>query len=156
MFIVILVLFLSWSLQYLGFGTQRFSGEGRRAASEADVKSQTESSNAVQDNEERDALLRQVSEQKVIFGAFFLMFIFKKKAVCMCVPAHWRVCGWGVTKYIIIIRCCSLSMGNDASSQSLILSIRYVIVSYYDLFYLPLYLSYVLKIFSSHCMFSES
>ncbi|XP_025077992.1 ATP-dependent Clp protease ATP-binding subunit clpX-like, mitochondrial, partial [Pomacea canaliculata] len=55
--------------KYLGFGAPSLTHQGRRAASEADQKSQAESNDTVSDNEERDALLRQVEARDLIeFG----------------------------------------------------------------------------------------
>ncbi|XP_059145101.1 ATP-dependent Clp protease ATP-binding subunit clpX-like, mitochondrial [Physella acuta] len=71
--------------KYLGFGTQRSTSEGRRAASEADVKSQTESSNAVLDNEERDALLKQVEARDMIEFGMIPEFVGRLPVV---VPFH--------------------------------------------------------------------
>ncbi|CAL1542868.1 unnamed protein product [Lymnaea stagnalis] len=71
--------------KYLGFGTQRSTNEGRRAASEADVKSQSESSNAVLDNEERDALLRQVEARDMIEFGMIPEFVGRLPVV---VPFH--------------------------------------------------------------------
>ncbi|KAH9503267.1 hypothetical protein Btru_068621 [Bulinus truncatus] len=71
--------------KYLGFGTQRSTNEGRRAASEADVKSQTESSNAALDNEERDALLKQVEARDMIEFGMIPEFVGRLPVV---VPFH--------------------------------------------------------------------
>uniref|UniRef100_A0A0B7B554 AAA+ ATPase domain-containing protein n=1 Tax=Arion vulgaris TaxID=1028688 RepID=A0A0B7B554_9EUPU len=71
--------------KYLGFGTQRPTGEGRRAASEADVKSQTESSNTAQNNEERDLLLRQVEARDLIEFGMIPEFVGRLPVV---VPFH--------------------------------------------------------------------
>nr|KAI8769297.1 ATP-dependent Clp protease ATP-binding subunit clpX-like; mitochondrial isoform X1 [Biomphalaria glabrata] len=71
--------------KYLGFGTQRSTNEGRRAASEADVKSQSESSNAALDNEERDALLKQVEARDMIEFGMIPEFVGRLPVV---VPFH--------------------------------------------------------------------
>lgn len=56
-------------LQYLGFGAPSLSSQGRRAATEADQRSQADSRDTVLDNEERDNLLRQVEARDLIeFG----------------------------------------------------------------------------------------
>ncbi|GFO37832.1 ATP-dependent clp protease ATP-binding subunit clpx-like protein [Plakobranchus ocellatus] len=71
--------------KYLGFGTLKSASEGRRAASEADMKSQNESSNAVQDNEEKDALLRQVEARDMIEFGMIPEFVGRLPVV---VPFH--------------------------------------------------------------------
>uniref|UniRef100_A0A0B7B8S8 ClpX-type ZB domain-containing protein n=1 Tax=Arion vulgaris TaxID=1028688 RepID=A0A0B7B8S8_9EUPU len=71
--------------KYLGFGVQKSANEGRRAAAEADVKSQTESSNAAQDNEERDALLRLVEARDMIEFGMIPEFVGRLPVV---VPFH--------------------------------------------------------------------
>ena len=69
--------FLFLSIQYLGFGAVKGKKDGRRAASQSDVKSSKESSDAAKDNEEKDAMLKQVSGVKSglvkcasIYGSF--------------------------------------------------------------------------------------
>ncbi|GFS24997.1 ATP-dependent Clp protease ATP-binding subunit ClpX [Elysia marginata] len=71
--------------KYLGFGTLKSSGEGRRAASEADMKSQNESSNVAQDNEEKDTLLRQVEARDMIEFGMIPEFVGRLPVV---VPFH--------------------------------------------------------------------
>ncbi|CAG5134942.1 unnamed protein product [Candidula unifasciata] len=71
--------------KYLGFGIQKSASEGRRAAAEADVKSQSESSNAAQDNEEKDALLRQVEARDMIEFGMIPEFVGRLPVV---VPFH--------------------------------------------------------------------
>ncbi|BFY98878.1 hypothetical protein BsWGS_01918 [Bradybaena similaris] len=71
--------------KYLGFGTRRPAGEGRRAASEADVKSQTDSSDTVQNNEERDVLLKQVEARDLIEFGMIPEFVGRLPVV---VPFH--------------------------------------------------------------------
>lgn len=56
------------SLQYLGFGIGGQSA-GRRAASQADVAHQMASTDAEEDNQEKDALLAKVEARDLIeFG----------------------------------------------------------------------------------------
>lgn len=56
------------TLQYLGFGIGGQSA-GRRAASQADVAHQTASTDAEEDNQEKDALLSKVEARDLIeFG----------------------------------------------------------------------------------------
>lgn len=71
--------------KYLGFGTVKGGKDGRRAASEADVKSQTESSNAQQDNDERDVMLRQVEARDMIEFGMIPEFVGRLPVV---VPFH--------------------------------------------------------------------
>lgn len=55
--------------KYIGFGAPAMGNQGRRAASEADKHNQADSSNTALDNEERDALLKQVEARDLIeFG----------------------------------------------------------------------------------------
>ncbi|KAL5004557.1 hypothetical protein ScPMuIL_018013 [Solemya velum] len=55
--------------KYLGFGAPSTTSQGRRAATAADQKNQTEGTRAAADNEERDTLLRQVEARDLIeFG----------------------------------------------------------------------------------------
>ncbi|CAG5136065.1 unnamed protein product [Candidula unifasciata] len=71
--------------KYLGFGTRRPAGEGRRAASEADAKSQADSSDTVQNNEEKDVLLRQVEARDLIEFGMIPEFVGRLPVV---VPFH--------------------------------------------------------------------
>ncbi|BFZ01729.1 hypothetical protein BsWGS_04768 [Bradybaena similaris] len=71
--------------KYLGFGIQKSANEGRRAAAEADVRSQSESSNATLDNEEKDALLRQVEARDMIEFGMIPEFVGRLPVV---VPFH--------------------------------------------------------------------
>jgi ATP-dependent Clp protease ATP-binding subunit ClpX len=55
--------------QYIGFGAPTLGSQGRRAASEADKNNTADSTSTASDNEERDALLRQVEARDLIeFG----------------------------------------------------------------------------------------
>lgn len=71
--------------KYLGFGTQPSGQEGRRAASQSDVKSQAESSDAVQDNQEKDALLKQCEARDMIEFGMIPEFVGRLPVV---VPFH--------------------------------------------------------------------
>jgi len=71
--------------KFLGFGSVTGGKDGRRAASEADVKSQVESSDAVQDSIAKDKLLRLVEARDMIEFGMIPEFVGRLPVV---VPFH--------------------------------------------------------------------
>lgn len=71
--------------QYLGFGAPVSESPGRRAASAADVANLTTTSNAAEDNAEKDALLRYVESRDLIEFGMIPEFVGRFPVV---VPLH--------------------------------------------------------------------
>ena len=72
-------------LQYLGFGAPTNQKEGRRAATEADQKGYGEDTDAMEEIEEKDALLRKVEARDLIEFGMIPEFVGRFPVV---VPLH--------------------------------------------------------------------
>ena len=68
--------------QYLGFGAPANTGHSRRAATNEDIQNQSSSMNTKEDNEEKDALLRQVEARDLIHFGMIPEFCGRFPIVC--------------------------------------------------------------------------